>query len=977
MCKKLFFVLLVLGVILPTTARAISARQHSSDDTDLIGYWKLDESAGAKTADDSSQYTANMRARVWDPNDPNQFTFDSSEKKFGAGSAKWLIPHLSGTRTAQEANGVNARIRLKRPFEANSPMQSTQGSVAMWAKLASDSPRSNTSNRFLWGFRATTTTSNNRIQIYFLAKGNELCVGLGQDNQLDKYIKKMDTTNWHHYALTWERTGGSTLYDDGEYTVYVDGADQAGGLMTPTILPGHYRNLSNTHPDTGDIGNSGANGSQVREGWYGWIDEVGLYDSCISRERVCWLAGKDPNTAWNPVPDDNEGDPNLAKSPTTGHSYVAIDADLTWTAGKMGTAHMVYLGTDKTRVTNATTSYPEYKTKTTSASYTPDGMNPETVYYWRIDEELHSDALPATLQTGDVWKFRTAGASGNFSPDTNSVNVNADVLLTWSAAGSISAHRVFFGTDKTRVTNATTATSSYPEYKGVQTKTAMSYQAFKPFNTATSAILSAFKTKYYWRIDEMGEGATFTGPVWNFESSDYFTIDNFEAYATDNDVQAVWPKASGSGLNGLGGLAARDEVYPALPASPEMMRLSCNNTANPYYSGVIRTYTQPNIDYSFGSLIKTMSIWYKCDPNTTMLQMKLRDPNSTMAKATLSGSGLDTDSDWHQWIIILDDSGGDICDANSFNLAWVKSIEVGDGNQVRASGVNPTNLYVDELRLYKQRFLKSQTGDINIDGKANWLDIKAIEDKWLATPTNIASNPDFAGGVDGNGIPLGWGERYTMGATVFQHSDEGVAYTVSVDSTEGKPNKPAGRVILDEPQTNSAYGDLIKTIDVQSYNSGTLEVSFNYKGDLTIISESTPGPNPQPVNAFFEFRPFQTDSSSFPTSAEGGAYVMREQQLGKGYKAWDWKSYTWTIGDVVPISYDYLHLNFALTGRPDGNVDDHPRILLVDHLVVKEPGDTLPVADISEDTNVDFDDFVIVADNWLDFVPLCPPDCTQ
>jgi hypothetical protein len=956
MCKKLFVVLLLLGVILPTTARATAIRPHDPANGNLIGYWKLDDTVGTTTAADSSN-SGTHPAQVYDPNNPSQFTFDTGDKKVGTGAGKWLAANTGTGAGISTSFGINARLRLRNMGSVSPTMQYDVGTVAMWARLASDSPLSNVQNRFLWGFRATTGAPgpvNNRIQLYCSARGNEICVGMGPDNQLDKYITKLNKNQWYHFAFTWERDIGL----DGLYRLYIDGNDQSSGLMTPGQLPGHYKNMNQTLPLTGDIGNTGANGSLNREGWYGSIDEVGLYNTVVSREDICYLAGADPNKAWDPVPDDNEGDPNMAKSPVTGHNFVPVDATLAWAAGKDFTSHDVYLGTNKADVSAATTASPLCVSQAQlDTTYTGSGFDANTIYYWRIDEKLSGAGTPNPAK-GSVWKFHTALATGACIPEDNTVNVNADVALSWTAAGTVTAHRVYFGTDKARVTAATTVVTSYPECKGTQAKTLLTYA---PFSLPTAA---TFNTNYYWRIDEITDIATYKGNTLTFTTSDYFTIDNFESYATTQAMQLVWATTIGTASRVL----FLDTLNPVVFGSQYAMRVNGDGTAAGYYFGVRRDYGT-NWDYTFGDLVKTMSVWYRCDSNTKTLQTKLTDANSTTAAVVLTSPT--QNNDWHEWIIKLDSAT-----FPSVYRNHISKIEVGDGNGVHASGTGSTDVYFDELRLYKTRYLQSQDGDVVIDGAVNWKDAKAIGSQWLAH-ANLASNPDFAGGIssgtiDDNAIPNNWLERYTIGSTTFPASDTGVPMAVSVVSGEGNPKTPAGRVILDKPQTQGGiYGSLIKNIDVTSLVGQTLEISFNYKGDLTVISPTTTTFN-GPVNAFFEYREFCNNTAAFPSSAEGGPYPMREQRLGTGYKAWDWKTYSHTkLAD-----YNYLHLNFALTGRGDPCTSPtHPRLLIVDHLIVKTVGSTVPTADINEDTYVNFDDYVTMADNWLESVPACPPTC--
>ena len=177
---------------------------------------------------------------------------------------------------------------------------------------------------------------------------------------------------------------------------------------------------------------------------------------------------------------------------------------LKWQLGDTAKFHDVYLGTDETAVTNATSSDPMgpaevYKARQAQALnmwYEIGGWIPGTTYYWRIDE-VETDGT--TIHTGDVWSF-TAPPFEAFNPDPRDGAkwVSLDSTLTWSPGWTAVTHDVYFGTDETEVTNGTGGT-----FKGNQ-----------PGTTYNPGPLAA-DTTYYWRIDERN-GTLYEGDVWSF-----------------------------------------------------------------------------------------------------------------------------------------------------------------------------------------------------------------------------------------------------------------------------------------------------------------------------------------------------------------------------------------------------------------------------------------------------------------------------
>jgi hypothetical protein len=106
-------------------------------------------------------------------------------------------------------------------------------------------------------------------------------------------------------------------------------------------------------------------------------------------------------------------------SPPNGARWIDPDVTLSWSAGfkaKTVSGQDVYLGTDQTAVTNATTSNPMgvfVKTQTTLNYKPTSSLARDIFYYWRIDQR-NTDG---TITKGDVWRFKTAGIGGGLRAD--------------------------------------------------------------------------------------------------------------------------------------------------------------------------------------------------------------------------------------------------------------------------------------------------------------------------------------------------------------------------------------------------------------------------------------------------------------------------------------------------------------------------------------------------------------------------------
>ncbi len=194
--------------------------------------------------------------------------------------------------------------------------------------------------------------------------------------------------------------------------------------------------------------------------------------------------------ASNPTPADSQTD-------------VAISADLSWSAGAWAAdvnGHDVYFGTSSSDV-NAGTGGTSMGL-VSDTSFEPGVLDINTTYYWAIDEV--NDSNGSSPWTGDVWNFTTISPTlkaTNPSPSDETVNVDPNANLSWTAgyfAASSNGHNVYFGTD---------STPDAGEFQGAQTAT-----TFEPGSLDSN-------TTYYWAIDEVNDGNTWSGDTWSFTTS--------------------------------------------------------------------------------------------------------------------------------------------------------------------------------------------------------------------------------------------------------------------------------------------------------------------------------------------------------------------------------------------------------------------------------------------------------------------------
>ena len=201
------------------------------------------------------------------------------------------------------------------------------------------------------------------------------------------------------------------IYENGifKFGFYYDDLDTASGAI-PFDSWSHIVCTYDYNSDTakiyidGGLNVTGNNGpyegarvdSWIGKGWegqywnYGIIDNVMIFDRALSAEEIEQLY--------------QDGLSHKASNPNPADGAVNVDPStaLSWSPGKDALSHDVYLGTGYSDVNDATPDSAEYMGNQEPDSYDPNGLDLETIYYWRIDEVGASNTYK-----GNVWSFTT------------------------------------------------------------------------------------------------------------------------------------------------------------------------------------------------------------------------------------------------------------------------------------------------------------------------------------------------------------------------------------------------------------------------------------------------------------------------------------------------------------------------------------------------------------------------------------------
>ncbi len=402
--------------------------------------------------------------------------------------------------------------------------------------------------------------------------------------------------------------------------------------------------------------------------YYWRVDEINEADPNSPWRGDVWSFSVAPKTAYNPNPAD-------------GAEFVDPTVILSWTAGFGAKLHTVYLGDDYDEVDNATAGVSQGAT-----TYTPDVLETEKVYYWRVDEFDGTDTYK-----GDIWSFTTPGAVGNPSPANGAVDVKMTATLSWTASDSAASHEVYFGMDKEVVRNADKAS---PEYKGSQ---ALGVESYDPGKLA-------WHTTYCWRIDEVDDqGNTSKGPIWSFTTADFISVDDFEEY-TDDDAagEAIWQSwIDGFGVDENGAQAG----YLVPPYAEQLMVHSGLQSLPLSYDNALgaATYSEATLTLSYPrdwteSGVSALVIWFRgrLDNAAEPLYMSAANSSGNAASVVHIDGNAAQKGSWTKWVILLQtlaNQGVDLTDVD------VLSLGLGTKGAMTTPGGTGT-VYFDDIALY-------------------------------------------------------------------------------------------------------------------------------------------------------------------------------------------------------------------------------------------------------------------------------------
>lgn len=515
---------------------------------------------------------------------------------------------------------------------------------------------------------------------------------------------------WAHMAAT---------YDGESVLLYIDGVlmhepwkegDQKNN-NTPWVDLGYGRDAhivlgcSNLLPDGG--GN---------EYFQGDIDDARIYNRVLNEGEVARLALVSHPNSLGPDPD--------------GSVYVAYDTNLAWMAGWfMGDANSfidpnlqeLYLDIIEEDVNLGTNCLID--ATPAANSYNPSDFNAGQTYYWRVDQTYPNDLN--SPHKGDIWSFTIIPTKAYYpTPEDESTGHLTDAGLTWrpgnNAGVSPASHDVYVGSTFNDINDAN--------------RTNHAYNNVGPNSFNPTGLWGPGK-KYFWRVDEVYAGpTTIEGDVWSFTAAPYVVLEDFESYANEAALDAVWKDWDDAGPTYYTGATvslAKTVGQPYYHDKQSMKFDYSNSYYTKKWSETLRDIPSDINDWSATGLgIKALYLWFysghkynAVDP----LWVCLTDDSTTYQVMYPDANDVNNVG-WHLWTIDLDDFN-----TLGLNFSDVKKIHLGTGERgVTGPKVgNPTAfaLYFDDIFPYAGTCTPSVTkpaADFTDDCQVNMEDMRLM-----------------------------------------------------------------------------------------------------------------------------------------------------------------------------------------------------------------------------------------------------------
>jgi len=555
-------------------------------------------------------------------------------------------------------------------------------------------------------------------------------------------------------------------------------------------------------------------------------------------------------------------------------------------------------------------------------------------------------------------------AACNPNPADGANNVPIDTLLKWSPGSSAQKHIVYFGTALTDVDE-----NAAPINEPTQPQDA---------NSFTPPALELGKT-YYWCIDQVNDNdvnSPWTGDIWKFTTSDHLVIDNFESYDTST-LSDTWTQINQANIS--------------LSKKPKPVKTCRQAMAFHYYyyydtdfdSGVTTTFT-PAQDWTIAGVKALELFFYGQVDNETKVQMYITlNDGDVDVVVPYNGDANDLKNEtWQPWRIDLLNLG--------LNLSNIEKISIGFRRSTSESWDSGT-VFFDDIRLYPSIRLEENKpeADFNGDYTVDFHDLKELADNWLEKGHNIYP-------VEAPDAPIAW-YKFDGNSNDSAGSAHGrtLGHPTYVEGVHGQAISFAG--YIDSVEITGAAKLFSKTrtaitIAFWQYGNDSIhhtdtlccsDYEYNVYDPSIAINLGcwkSPGKYNWDCGSPWSFESRLSGKHKYKNEWSNGwnhwAFT-KETKTGRMQIFLNGVLYDSRIGANSPIlGITSFEIGTGWYGGYDGLIDDfqiYDYALSQPEIAYAATNGTgifdLPLVspvDLNGDNQIDFKDFAILADNWLD-----------